>query len=130
MIYHWLVRKQATKLWGRLADHRFDEIPLADDVHFVYMGEHPLAVDLHGADELRAWLRDDLLGRLPGLRFEVEDMIVEGAPWSTRTATRYAATRDGKVVYRGVSFARVVWGKMVEERILPDTQALVAALSS
>ena len=66
--------------------------------------------------------------RLPNLRFEVEDMIIEGGPWSTRVATRYAATRNGKVVYRGTNFGRVVWGKVVEERILPDTQALAAAL--
>jgi hypothetical protein len=33
------------------------------------------------------------------------------------------------VVYRGVNFGRVVWGKIVEERILPDTQALAAALA-
>lgn len=56
-------------------------------------------------------------------------MIIEGGPWSTRVATRYAATRNGKVVYRGTNFGRVVWGKVVEERILPDTQALAAALA-
>jgi hypothetical protein len=43
-------------------------------------------------------------------------MIIEGGPWSTRIATRYAATRNGT-------------GQVVEERILPDTQALAAALA-
>jgi hypothetical protein len=56
-------------------------------------------------------------------------MIVEGAPWSTRVATRYAAIREGQLVYRGVQFTRIVWGKVVEERILPDTQALAVALA-
>lgn len=101
----------------------------ADDVHFVYLGDHDLAVDLQGAVAERAWLRDELFRRLPNLRFEVEDMIIEGGPWSTRIATRYAATRNGQVVYRGTNFGRVVWGKVVEERILPDTQALAAALA-
>ena len=32
------------------------------------------------------------------------------------------------LVYRGVYCGRVVWGKVVEERILPDTKALAAAL--
>ena len=90
MIYRWFVRKQAQALWDRLSDQRIDEIPIADDVHFVYLGDHPLATELRGADAMRAWLRDELFGRLPGLRFEVEDMIVEGGPWSTRMATRYA----------------------------------------
>ena len=129
MIYRWFVRKQALALWAKLSDQRIDEIPLADDVHFVYLGDHQLAADLHGAEAERAWLRDELFRRLPNLRFEVEDMIIEGGPWSTRIATRYAATRNGKVVYRGTNFGRVVRGKVVEERILPDTQALAAALA-
>jgi predicted ester cyclase len=129
MIYRWFVRKQALKWWERLSDQRIDEIPLADDVHFVYLGEHPLATDLRGAEAFRSWLRDELFRRLPGLRFDVEEMRVEGGPWSTRAATRYVATREGRVVYRGTQFTRVVWGKLVEERVLPDTQALAAALA-
>lgn len=128
MIYRWFVRKQSLALWERLSDQRIDEIPLAHDVHFVYLGDHELAADIHGAEAERAWLRE-LFRRLPNLRFEVEDMIIEGGPWSTRVATRYAATRNGEVVYRGINFVRVVWGKVVEERILPDTQALAAALA-
>ncbi|MFV8166983.1 nuclear transport factor 2 family protein [Mycobacterium sp. 134] len=128
MLYRWLVRRQAIALWAKLSDQRIDEIPLADDVHFVYLGDHPLAVDLRGADAERAWLRDKFFRSFPDIRFEVESMVVEGGPWSTRIATSYAATRQGQVVYRGVNVGRVVWGKVVEERILPDTQALVAAL--
>ena len=128
MIYRWFVRRQALVMWERLSDQRIDEIPLADNIHFVYLGDHPLAADLHSAGAQRAWLRGELFRRLPGLRFEVEDMIVEGGPWSTRVATRYAAVRNGKLVYSGAQFTRIVWGKVVEERVLPDTQALAAAL--
>ncbi|MDT5014656.1 MAG: hypothetical protein QOD39_816 [Mycobacterium sp.] len=128
MIYRWIVRKAALAGWKRLSDQRVDEIPLAGDVHFVFFGDHPLAADLHDADALRAWLRE-LFTRFPRLRFEVEDMIVEGGPWSTRVATRYSAVQDGRLIYRGVQFARVVWGKLAEERIQPDTQMLVANLN-
>jgi hypothetical protein len=55
---------------------------------------------------------------------------VAGGPWSTRLATRYNATQDGELVYRGVQFARVVWGKLAEETIQPDTQMIAAALDS
>ena len=127
MIYRWFVRRQAFALWAKLSDQRIDEIPLADKVRFVYLGDHELAADLHGADAERAWLRE-FFRRLPDVRFEVEDMVIEGGPWSTRVATRYAATRGGQVVYRGVNIGRIVWGKVVEEQILPDTQALAAAL--
>jgi predicted ester cyclase len=127
MLYRWFVRKQAVALWAKLSDQRIDEIPLADNVRFVYLGDHELAADLVGADAEREWLRG-FFRRLPGVRFEVEDMVIEGGPWSTRVATRYAATRDGHVVYRGVNFGRIVWGKVVEETILPDAKALAAAL--
>jgi hypothetical protein len=130
MLYRWFVRKQARALWDRLSDQRVDDIPIADDVHFVYLGDHPLATDLHGADAMRDWLRNELFRRLPRLRFDVEEMVVEGGPWSTRMATRYAVRRDGKLVYRGVQFTRIVWGKLVEEGILLDPKALSAALES
>jgi ketosteroid isomerase-like protein len=129
MIYRSLVRRAAMVGWWRLSDHRVDELPLADDIHFVFRGDHALAADLHGAEAVRSWLRD-LFTRFPRLRFEVEDMIVAGGPWSTRVATRYAATQDGQLVYRGAQFARIVWGKLAEETIQPDTQLLIAALSA
>jgi ketosteroid isomerase-like protein len=128
MIYRWLVRKAALTGWRRLSDHRVDDLALADDVHFVFLGDHALAADVHGAEPLRAWLRE-LFVRFPRLRFEPEDMIVEGGPWSTRLATRYTATQDGELVYRAVQFARIVWGKLVEETIQPDTQMVEAALA-
>jgi ketosteroid isomerase-like protein len=128
MIYRRLVCKQAAAGWQRLSEQRFDETPLADDMHFVFLGEHPLAADLRGADAVRKWLREELFRRLPGLRFVVDETIVEGGPWSTRVATRYHTERQGRLVYRGVYVGRIVWGKVVEEIILPDTQALVAAL--
>jgi hypothetical protein len=84
--------------------------------------------DLRGAETVRRWLRDELLRRLPNLRFVVDETLVEGGPKSTRVATRYHTDRDGRLVYRGVYFGRVVWGKVVEEVILPDTKALSDAL--
>ncbi|MGO4445950.1 nuclear transport factor 2 family protein [Mycobacterium sp. 2YAF39] len=128
MIYRRLVRKAAMTGWQRLSDHRVDDLPLADDVHFVFLGDHALAVDLHGAEALRGWLRE-LFVRFPRLRFEPENVIVEGGPWSTRIATRYNATQDGELVYRAVQFARISWGRLAEETIQPDTQLLAAALA-
>lgn len=111
-----------------MSEHRIDDLPLAGDVRFVFLGDHALAADLRGADALRGWLRD-LFTRFPRLRFEPEATVVEGGPWSMRIATRYVAVQDGQPVYRGCTFQRVVWGKLAEERILPDTQMIAAALS-
>src|ERR1700749_2304956 len=115
MIYRWLVKKQARAGWERLSEQRFDETPLADDMHFVFLGDHPLSADITGADGVRHWLGDELLPCLANLRLLVDEPLVEGGPWSTRIATRYHTEQDGRLVYRGVYFGRVVWGKVVEE---------------
>ena len=128
MIYRWLVRKAAQTGWQRLSEHRVDDLPLAADVHFVFLGDHELATDLRGPEALRGWL-SDLFERFPRLRFEPEDVVVEGGPWSTRLATRYNATQDGQLIYRAVQFARIRWGKLAEETIQPDTQLVAAALA-
>jgi len=128
MIYRWLARKGAQTGWQRLSDHRIDGLPLADDVHFTFLGEHALAADLRGPEAVRKWL-GALFERFPRLRFEPEDIIVSGGPWSTRLATRYNATQDGELIYRAVQFACITWGKLAEETIQPDTALLAAALA-
>ena len=80
-------------------------------MHFVFHGDHPLAADIRGADAVREWLRDQLLRRLPNLRFVVDETLVEGGPWSKRVATRYHTEQDGRLVYRGVYFGRIVRGR-------------------
>jgi len=128
MIYRWLARKQAAAGLERLSEQRFEETPLADDMHFVFHGDPPLAADIRGADAVRDWLRDELLRRLPNLRFVVDETLVDGGPWSTRVAMRYHTEQEGRLVYRGSYFGLVVWGKVVEEVILPDRKALTHAL--
>ncbi len=96
---------------------------MATNLSFTYIGEHALATELHSADDLRAWLRR-LFERFPGLRFEVEDVVVDGPPWSLHTATRYRAVQDGRTLYCGAQFTRVKWGRLAEEFIIPDTQAI------
>jgi ketosteroid isomerase-like protein len=128
MLYRSFVRKQALVGWRQLSEQRIEDTPLAEDIHFVFLGDDPLAADLHGVETVRAWFRREFFPRLPKLRFVVDETLVEGGPWSTRIATRYHTERDGCLVYRGVYFGRVVWGKVVEEIILPDTNALSNAL--
>lgn len=127
-MYRWLVRKRAAAGWQQLSAQQIDDAPIADDMHFVFLGDHPLAADLRGADAVRRWLRDELFRRLPGLTFVPEEILVEGGPWSTRIATRYHTEQNGRLVYRGAYFGRAVWGKIVEEVILPDTKAILDAL--
>ena len=122
-MYGWLVRKQVLALWERLSDHELEAIPLAGDVHFTFFGDHALAAETWSAEDLRAWLRA-LFERYPRIRFEVDELVVGGPPWSLRTATRYRTVQDGQTLYRGAHFAHIQRGRVVEEHVLPDTQVL------
>lgn len=126
MLIRWLIRRQARAGFEGLSAQSVDALPLADDMHFSYLGEHALAIEAHSAEEVRAWLKEELFRRLPGLRFEAEDILVDGMPWASRVAIRYRALEGDELVYRGVSFVRISWGRIVEERVLPDTQAVAA----
>jgi ketosteroid isomerase-like protein len=122
-MYHRLVRRRILTSWEALSNHEIDGLPLADDVRFTFAGDHGLAIDAHSAAEEREWLRA-LFVRFPRVRFEVDDVVIGGPPWAMRVATRYRAVQDGETLYRGAHFARMRGGRIVEEVVLPDTQAI------
>ena len=100
----------------------------AEDAHLIFRGKSTLAADLHGKREIATWLRN--LMRLD-LRWEVHDVVVQGPPWNTRLVTRYTA-RVGQcsggveLAYEGVQYARLRWGRVRLDDILPDTEAVAA----
>jgi ketosteroid isomerase-like protein len=102
------------------------------DAHFRFRGDHPLGADLRGPDAIRAWFAR-AFDLLPDLCFGVDDVTVAGAPWRLRVVTRYTARgtgRDGRPFsYEGVQFLRVRWGRVAEDLLYPDTQAIAAALA-
>jgi ketosteroid isomerase-like protein len=126
MVYRWLLRRQVRVGFEGLSARGVDALPLADNMRFTYLGDHALAIEANSAEEVRVWLRDELFRRIPGLRFEVEDVLVDGPPWATCAAIRYRALDGDRMVYRGASFVRMSWARIVEERVLPDTQAVAA----
>jgi ketosteroid isomerase-like protein len=102
-----------------------------EDVHFRFGGDHPLGADLRGRDAVRAWFARTF-ELIPDLRFEVEEVMVAGAPWRMRVVTRYTARgtgRDGRrFAYTGVQFLGLRWGSVTEDLLYPDTQVVAAAL--
>ncbi|GAA5160723.1 hypothetical protein GCM10023321_43870 [Pseudonocardia eucalypti] len=51
--------------------------------------------------------------------FEALDVLVDGPPWAMRAAIRYRVLDGDKLAYRGTSFVRMSWGRIVEARVLP-----------
>jgi ketosteroid isomerase-like protein len=107
---------------GRMADA---------NMRFRFVGDTALGADLSGRDAFLDWFRATGK-RLPGLSFEVRDVLVGGWPWDTRVAVRLAISAplaDG-TTYRneGVQWLRLRWGRMVDDWVLEDTIALDRAL--
>ena len=125
-----LVRRRYAELDRH--DHSGVVSRFADDVHFRFAGDPPLAVDCHSRVEAERWFAR-LFERFPDLRFEVEEVIVAGPPWRTRIVTRYttrATPRPGRtLVNPGVQVARLRWGRVTEDLLYPDTQAVATAVA-
>jgi ketosteroid isomerase-like protein len=132
-MYRRIVASKTRAVWRRItAGHYAAAGDLAHpDMTFRFVGQTALGAELRGKAAFMAWFR--AVGEhLPGLSFEVEDVLVGGWPWNTRVAVRLAISAplpDG-TIYRneGVQWLRLRWGRMVDDWVLEDTIALQAAL--
>lgn len=99
---------------------------VAEDVKFRFPGQHPFAVETTSRDDLIQWWV-----RFAHFRpkFQIHDVLVSGPPWNVRAAlffTDQIGDPDDGTPYtnEGVCLFRIRWGKVVEERVFLDTQAV------
>ena len=116
---------------GGSAPRRTATIPSEGTTATNFVGHTAFGADLRGRDAFLAWFRA-AAERLPGLTFEVRDVVVGGWPWNTRVAVRLAISAplpDGTTYgNEGVQWLRRRWGRMVDDWVLEDTIALQQAL--
>lgn len=132
-MYGWLVERMVRRTYERM--NRRDLAPVlarfAPDAHFRFAGRHALATDCRSKTEIAEWFRM-LFARIPTLHFDVEEVVVRGTPALTRFCTRYTATavapNGARLLYDGVQYARIVWGKVIDDLVYPDTQAVAEYL--
>ena len=132
-MYHMLVKRQIRRGFRFLSAGDYEAVlrQFASNVRFSFAGNHALSGDRNSVEAVRQWFQH-LYRFFPGLRFEIHDVIVQGWPWDTVVATRFsiqAALRDGRQ-YRnaGMQYARLRWGRVVEDHIYEDTQTLALEL--
>jgi ketosteroid isomerase-like protein len=105
----------------------------ADDLRFTFVGDTPLGAELTGREPFRAWL-EGVFARFPDISFAVRDVAVHGGPWRTCVAVRLDVTAtlaDGtSYTNRACQWITLRWGRMTEDWVLEDTQALAAACAS
>ncbi len=89
-------------------------------------GRHRFATH-RGIEEFRAFATSSVR---EGLRFEIEDILVNGGPWNTRVAVRahvYVVGSDGdEYNNRAIAFLQIRWGKLMSWEDYEDTERLAA----
>jgi ketosteroid isomerase-like protein len=90
----------------------------------VHKGRHRHATH-RGIDECRAFA-ERFVER--GLRFEIEDILVNGGPWRTRVAVRahdhLAGAEGDEYANRVVALLEMRWGKLVSWEDYEDTERI------
>ena len=127
-MYSWFLRQLLRWAFARL-EHG-DLGPLmamyAPDGRFVFPGRSPFAADARSKEEVRTWLM-----RFAHFRphFEIHDVIAAGPPWDIRGSMHFTdrigdPSEPDPYVNEGVCLFRVRWGRVVEDRVFLDTQAV------
>jgi ketosteroid isomerase-like protein len=101
---------------------------LAEDVHHVFPGDHPLGGERHTRAGVRLWF--DRLARLyPGHRFDVDRVVAKGGPWDTWVFVKWKAhltpQRGEPYVNQGSHWIRLRWGKVTYFHAYLDTDLIV-----
>ena len=134
-MYHAVVKQKTKQIYASLSAGDYEDVlrSFSPDARFSFLGDHALGGRLESRELIGAWFAR-LFRLLPDLRLTPEVIVVDGFPWDTRVATRFsvaATLPDGRPYSNhGMQFVRLRWGRVVEDLIYEDTQALSAALEA
>jgi hypothetical protein len=132
-MYHRIVKRTIRKGYEQISRAEFEPLlkQFAPNIHFTFAGEHAMAADVHTRDSVRLWF--ERVHRIfPGLQIEADEISVTGFPWNTVAAVRFSVqdTLPDGTLYRnkGIQYVRIVWGNVVEDYLIEDTQLLANTL--
>jgi ketosteroid isomerase-like protein len=116
-MYHALVRRKMRWVFDRLSAGDWDAVlPLfAEDVRHVLPGTTPVGGERTSRAAVASWF--ERWGRLfPSVRFEVQEIVSAGWPWSTWVAVDWTAdvTPASGMPYRnsGSQWVHLRWGRV------------------
>lgn len=126
MILSWLAKQVLERVMARLrsGDIRLALALYADDVEMRFPGDNSWSGVYRGKAELKAWL--ERFARV-GIQIYPDEVVAAGPPWNTKVCIRghdYVKSPAGETVYenRYVVYARLRWGRIVDEETYEDTQ--------
>jgi ketosteroid isomerase-like protein len=125
-VYHFFVRRHLRRIFERLnaGDFAFVTRQFHPRAEHWFAGQHALSGRRTSASLIREWYRR-LPAVFPGIRFDVQKLVVAGSPWNTEVAVEWvdeARDREGRPLpNRGVFILRLRWGKAIQFRVYCDT---------
>jgi ketosteroid isomerase-like protein len=131
-MYKAIVARRVRSAWEHLARGDYDYVldQFAPRFTHSFAGEHALGGERSGRDAQRAWFKR-LFRLLPGIEFQLEDVLVRGWPWRARAVAlihvraSVAGRRYENEVAQTIDLR---WGRITRIHNLEDTQKLAAAL--
>jgi hypothetical protein len=132
-MYHTIVKRILANGYRQISRAEFGPLleKFSPTVHFSFSGHHALSGDFHSRETVRQWF--ERVHRLfPDLEIKARIMVASGMPWNTWIAAQFTihATLPDGHLYRneGTQFVRIVWGTVVEDYLIEDTQTLIETL--
>ena len=128
-MYHSIVKRNLRRAFQQLNDGDYDSIlaQFGPQFEHVFPGNHSLAGRRDTPTSNVAWYKR-LATIFPDLRFEINNIVVNGWPWDTVATAEWQDSftlRDGrKGNNQGVHVFRLRWGKVTSLHIYTDTQKL------
>lgn len=127
-----IARKRTRQMFERLGRGEWEPIvaSMAEDVHHVFPGDHPLGGERHSRAAVLRWF--ERLGRLyPGHNFVLHRVVAGGPPWDIWIAAQWTARlrpQSGEpYANQGAHWIRVRRGKVVYFHAYLDTERIADA---
>lgn len=134
-MYKRIVRAKVRAVFERIntGDYMTMVDGLSPSFEYRFHGDHALGGRRTTQESMIRWWQR-VLDLLPEARFDIHDILVNGAPWNTRIAVRAAVSGDlpGGVRYENTvfQFMTLAWGKVVSVETIEDLQVLERALAA
>ncbi|MDO5652681.1 MAG: nuclear transport factor 2 family protein [Brachymonas sp.] len=132
-MYHAIVRQRLANAFAGLSQGRVEAITneLAPHAVHTFIGHHALSGVRRQPALIRQWY-ERLLRLMPGITFQLDEIVAKGPPWNTLAVVHWQETNFGtdgvQTTTDGVNVIKLRWGKVVSVRIYTDTVALKATL--
>ena len=133
MIYSRIVKGKVRSVFDQINAGNYMEMVdgLGDPFVYHFHGEHALGGRRTSRDAMIRWW-ERTLSLLPGAKFDVQEVFVNGGPWNTRVAvrSRVSGPLPGGELYTNTvfQFMTLKWGRLTSVETVEDLQVLERAL--